>query len=183
MGKNAHKVDTETTQDMAEKAKKKLFQAFEAKGVHISESFNASIRGEMKQTVERVKIPDSLSPLGYILERQHRLEVSKFSDINQMRQVFILAYHLGIYHVEQDIERLTEGWKGEWESWKIRRNRYKKAWSYALNWMQDAGFIDDSTTIPKELELELDAAKVDTKPLSPMRNIVNDMAKKQFLGL
>ena len=136
-----YKVDTETIQDMAEKAKKKLFQTFEAEGVHVSESFDASMRSEIKQTVERVKIPESKSPLGYVLERQHRLEVPKFSDINQMRQVFILAYHLGIYRGEQDIKKLTEDWKGEWESWKIRKNRYKKAWSYALNWMQDTGFL------------------------------------------
>ena len=184
-----YKNDLASIQDMAEKAKKKLFQAFEIEGVHVSESFTASVRGEIKQIVEEVKMADSSNPLGFKLERQHRLEVPKFSDINQMRQAFILAYHLGVYKVEQEIREVDSGWKGEWKRWQLERHRYKKAWSFALEWMQEAGFFygeklkDAPTNVLKTLEMELDEAKADTKPPSKALQFTEGFARIMVQGI
>lgn len=174
--------------DLAEKAKKRLFQAFESEGVHVAQSFTASVRGEIKQIVEDVQVSDSTDPLGWKLERQHRLEVPRFSDdIHQMRQAFILAYHLGVYKVEQDVNEV-KGWKGEWKRWQLQRNRYKKAWSFALRWMQEADLYGEALKLaPSDalitVELELNAAKVCTKPPSKIIQFGNQLAKVMVVGL
>ncbi|GIN14614.1 hypothetical protein J26TS2_44810 [Shouchella clausii] len=168
--------------DLAEKVKKRLFQAFKAEGVLIVQSFTASVRGEIIQIVEDAQVPDSTDPLGWKLERQHRLEVPKFSDINQMRQAFILAYHLGIYKVEQEVKEV----KGEWKRWQLERNRYKKAWSFALQWMQDA-YGEALKLAPSDalkiVEMELKAAKACTKPPSKIIQFGNQLAKVMVVWL
>lgn len=179
----SYKDEQSYVKDLAEKAKKRLFQAFESEGVHVAQSFTASVRGEIKQIVEDVQVPDSTDPLGWKLERQHRLEVPRFSDNTQMRQAFILAYHLGVYKVEQEVKKM-KGWK----RWQLERNRYKKAWSFALQWMQEEDFYGEALKLaPSDalltVELELSAAKACTKPPSKIIQFGNQLAKVMVVGI